>query len=150
MSYKKIQLCVQHWSQNMILCYVSALQIFTSKMAADMPSETELFTTAKHRFMAAWSSCWLLSWAKKTPAALQKQRQSSVLRDSGLTEVWMMLKESDKLRAGNTAALYGTCTESPGELLTREGSFLPQSFVVLKALGEKLKDQQGLESGRTD
>ena len=60
--------------------------MFTSKMAADMPSEMELLTMAKHLFMAACSSCWLLSWAKKTPAVLQKQWQSSVLRDSGLTQ----------------------------------------------------------------
>lgn len=48
----------------------SHLKVFTSKMAADMPSETELLTTANDLFIAAWSSSWLLSWARKTPADL--------------------------------------------------------------------------------
>lgn len=63
----------------------------------------------------------------------------------------MMLKGSDKLRAGNTAALRVTCTERPGKSPNRRGQLpAPQSFVVVKALGEKLKDQPRLESGRTD
>lgn len=36
----------------------------TSKMAADIPSETELFTRAADLLIAAWSSSWLLSWAR--------------------------------------------------------------------------------------
>ncbi|KAG7275695.1 hypothetical protein CRUP_028856 [Coryphaenoides rupestris] len=39
-------------------------------MAADMPSETELLTTAKDLRTAACSSCWLLPCARKTPALL--------------------------------------------------------------------------------
>lgn len=60
--------------------------MFTSKMAADMPSEMELLTTAKQLFMAAWSSCWLLSRAKEIPAFLQKHHPCSVLGDSGFTQ----------------------------------------------------------------
>lgn len=95
-------------------CYPWSLKMFTSKMAADMPSETELLTTAKHLFMAACSSCWLLSRATKIPAVLKKHHQSPVLGDSGFTQAWMMLKGSDKLRAANMAALCATCTERRG------------------------------------
>ena len=117
-----------------------ALKRFTSKIAADMPSEMELLTMAKHLFMAAWSSCWLLSWAKKTPAVLQTQWQSSVLRDSGFTEAWMMLSSSDKLRAGNMATLCLTCTECAGKVLTRQGSFLPhRSLLRWRPPAKKLK-----------
>lgn len=130
-------------------CYPWVLKMFTSKTAADMPSETELLTTAKHLFMAVWSSCWLLSWVKKTPAVLQGQRHSSVLRDSGLIEAWMMLKGSDKLRAANTAVLCVACTWSPGKSPNQSRQLrATKIFVVVKALGKKPKDQ--LQSGRTD
>lgn len=130
-------------------CYPWVLKMFTSKTAADMPSETELLTTAKHLFMAVWSSCWLLSWVKKTPAVLQGQWHSSVLRDSGLIEAWMMLKGSDKLRAANTAVLCVACTWSPGKSPNQSRQLrATKIFVVVKALGKKPKDQ--LQSGRTD
>ena len=46
-------------------------------MAADMPSETELLTTAKHLLTAACSSRWLLPSARKTPAFLAKEKRGS-------------------------------------------------------------------------
>lgn len=42
----------------------------------------------------------------------------------------MMLNSSDKLRQGNTAALFVTRTEHPGKVLSREGSFLPQKSLL--------------------
>lgn len=62
----------------------------------------------------------------------------------------MMLNSSDKLGAGNTAALRVTYTECPGKVLTRLSSFLPAAeiCVMVKALGNKLKDQLRLESRR--
>lgn len=130
---------------------VKVLQMFTSKMAADMPSEMELLTTAKHLFTAAWSSCWLLSWAKKIPAVLQRQWQGLVLRDSGLTKAWMTLRGSDKLKAINTAVLCMACTQTPGKSPNQRRQLrAAKIIVVVKAQGRKLKDQLRLESGRTE
>lgn len=84
-SIKKMFLFGQVHELQKDTCAENVRQMFTSKMAADMPSETELLTRAKHLLTAAWSSCWLLSWARKTPAVLSRQRQGSVLRDSRLT-----------------------------------------------------------------
>lgn len=66
----------------------------------------------------------------------------------------MTLKGSDKLREGKHSCtvcdMHGE-GESPGEALTREGSFLPlRALLWWRPLGETLKDQPRLESGRTD
>lgn len=108
-------------------------EMFTSKMAADMPSETELLTTAKHLFMAAWSSCWLLSWARKTPAVLQKTAAE-------LSSAWLRAQRGvndakgqwQALGRKHTAALCVTCTQGPGKSPNQRGQ-LPaaETFVVV-------------------
>lgn len=61
----------------------TAVEIQTSKMAADMPSETDELTTANDFLMAVWSSSWLLSTARNTPADLQPQTHKLVEESSG-------------------------------------------------------------------
>lgn len=58
----------------------------TSRTAADMPSETELFTSAEQCLRAACRSPCAISGSSRTPAALQRQRAGGCAHRGALAD----------------------------------------------------------------